>query len=155
MNDTTKPCKDEQCGVCVRRDMNVVTDYEVQIVTYVGDYVVMTGLSPELQDPMIAMLQQIGIVSIPTLALVIGYVGEGSVGDSKVTVPDEEFVRYIARHSNVDDPKGPHDMLVEELKAGTLDVSTPIPREELEEASRKFYRDGLDNLDGFGSDMGL
>jgi hypothetical protein len=148
--NSDNPCKDEQCGVCVRRDMNVVTDYEIQIVTYVGDYVVMTGVSPELADPMIGMLQSLGIVKIPALTLVIGYVGEDSVGDSKTTVPDEEFVRYIARHDNVDDPKGPHDMLVEELKAGTLDVSTPIPREELEEASREFYRDGLKNLDDFG-----
>jgi len=147
---SSKPCSEPTCGVCVRRDMNLVTDYDIQIVTYVGDYVVMTGISPELQDPMIGMLQSMGIVQIPALTLVIGYVGEGSVGDSKDTVPDEEFVRYMARHSNVDDPKGPHDMLVEELKAGTLDVSTPIPREELEEASRQYYRDGLANLDNFG-----
>src|SRR5258705_3796184 len=46
MNDEL--CNEPNCGVCVRQDVSAWDDEYARLVTYVGDYVVLTAVAPQL-----------------------------------------------------------------------------------------------------------
>src|SRR5258708_40345690 len=46
MNDEL--CNEPNCGVCVRQDVSAWDDEYARLVTYVGDYVVLTADAPQL-----------------------------------------------------------------------------------------------------------
>src|SRR5258705_9515932 len=46
MNDEL--CNEPNCGVCVRQDVSAWDDEYARLVTYVGDYVVLTAVPPQL-----------------------------------------------------------------------------------------------------------
>lgn len=124
----------DQCPIHYRNDAARITDNDVFIVTYVGDYAVTTVVAPELRDPIVAMAFAVGIVSIPALITVVGYVGEGSIEQSKTDVPDDEYMRFFQRHE-VAGAKDAHDVVVSMVKDDLLDLSTFITNEDL-------YNDG-------------
>src|SRR5260370_13391500 len=49
MNDEL--CNEPNCGVCVRQDVSAWDDEYARLVTYVGDYVVLTAVPPPPYSP--------------------------------------------------------------------------------------------------------
>lgn len=145
-HDVDGPCNLPGCGNCTRQDICNIDDYHVSIITYVDDYVVTTIVAPELKDRLIQTLQMMGITQIPTFATIVGYVGKGSIEDSKADVPDDQFIRWMDRHSDVEGVKDAHDMVVDMTRSGVLDLSEPVPMAELEEQSRGYFKDALETL---------
>jgi hypothetical protein len=149
-HDADGPCELPECGNCQRKDVCHIDDYRVNIVTYVGEYVVSTIVAPELKDKLVQALQMMGITQIPTFVILVGYVGEGSIEDSKTTVPDDQFIRWLDRHSNIASLKENHDMVVDMVRNGVLDLTEPVPMEVLEEQSRSYFKDAMEALKGRG-----
>lgn len=161
MNDDTNgvtDCGRDDCGSCTRKDVSHITDTDVKIVTYVGDYVVTTIVSPELQDPIARMLQLTGLLKVPAFTVVVGYVGQGSIKESQDTVPDDEYMRFVERHSNLEGVQESHDMVVEQVRSGILDLSQPVTAEQMAKESSGYFQDALDAMksdDPFGDGFKL
>lgn len=146
--NSTVDCGRDDCGACTRKDVSHITATDVKIVTYVGDYAVTTVVSPELRDPVALMCQQMGLMEVPLFTVIVGYVGKGSILESKDTVDDDEYMRFVERHSNLDGVKDSHDMVVEQVRNGLLDLSEGIAAGQMEEESKKYFQDALDKLSG-------
>lgn len=137
-------CGDVNCSAHNRVDTEHITDVDIRIVTYIGKYAVTTTTAPELQDPMINAARQLGLTNFPRLVTVVCLVGSDTetLNGSALTVDDDEFMRFVQRHDNVADPKTPHDMVVSEVKAGTLDLSEGITGKSMAEDAKQ-YMGGL------------
>lgn len=137
-------CGSSSCSAHNRVDSEHVTETDIRLVTYIGEYAVTTTTAPELADPMISMAQMMGLTTFPRLVTVVCYLGSDTetLNGSALTVGDDEFMRFVQRHDNVMDPKTPHDMLVEEVRAGTLDLSNCVSGSEMQEEAKQ-YMSGL------------
>lgn len=133
-------CNDVNCSVHNRVDSEQITDVGIRIVTYIGKYAVTTTTAPELQDPMIRTAQMLGLATFPRLVTVVCLVGSDTetLNGSVLTVDDDEFMRFVQRHDNVADPKTPHDMVVSEVKAGTIDLSGGITGKSIAEEAKQY-----------------
>lgn len=137
-------CGDVNCSVHNRVDIEHISDVDIRIVTYLGKYVVITTTAPELKDPMIRVAQMLGLANFPRLVTTVCFVGSDTdpLSGSVLTVDDDEFIRFVQRHDSFADPKTPHDMVVSEVKAGTMDLSEGITRKSMTEDAKR-YMSGL------------
>src|SRR5258708_19573191 len=79
MNDEL--CYETNCGVCVRQDVSAWDDEYARLVTYVGDYVVLTAVAPQLYST-VGLLTLLSGGFIPEFLTIVGYVGSGSIPES-------------------------------------------------------------------------
>src|SRR5260370_24930466 len=70
MNDEL--CNEPNCGVCVRQDVSAWDDEYARLVTYVGDYVVLTAVAPEL-DSTVGLLRNLPRRLLPRLPTAHAY----------------------------------------------------------------------------------
>jgi hypothetical protein len=140
MND--EYCTDSNCGTCTRQDVAVLDD-RVHLVNYVGKYVVQTMMAPEVQIPMVGL----GILlapegdkkkDFPIYFTLVGFLGDesASIADSKLLVEEDDFMVWYQRHNDDEKIKDVHAMVVDGVKSGTLDLSTAISTDKLNEDSR-------------------
>src|SRR5258708_29609589 len=90
MNDEL--CYETNCGVCVRQDVSAWDDEYARLVTYVGDYVVLTAVAPQL-DSTVGLFTNLSGGFLPEFLTIVGYVGSGSIAESHRAVTDLEFTR--------------------------------------------------------------
>lgn len=133
-------CGREDCGICVREDVFTWGDGMCHIVTYIGDYVVITTGAPE-HDTIVGLLYS---DQIPEFITLVGYVGEGSVKESEKTVSSGDYPRWVIRHDDFENGPEMHDMVYEGVRDQLIDVSVPLTDDE--------YRDMYYEGTPFGGD---
>ena len=121
------------CGVHFRVDEEAfeVDELWARLITYVGDYVVVTDDNHKLDDPSVIISILLGKVapgSIPRWETTVYLVGEGTISD--LSASDKETrknsVRYTSTHDKWDEIKDQHTAAVVMLESGLLDVSKPV-----------------------------
>lgn len=139
-------CNEPNCGTCVRRDVDEIND-TVNLVNYVGEYVIQTRMAPECDIAQVALMLAFGgpeLEDFPIYFTLVGHVGDesASIADSRILVDDGTFLRWYQRHNDDDAVRDAHQIVVEAVRAGSLDLSTPVTmeafREESETLGRKF-----------------
>lgn len=139
MND--EYCTEAECGTCTRQDVAVL-DSRVHLVNYVGEYVVQTMMAPEIEIPMVGL----GILlapegdkkkDFPIYFTLVGFLGNesASIADSKLLVKEDDFMVWYQRHNDDDKIMDVHEMVVDGVKSGTLNLSTPITTAQFNESS--------------------
>lgn len=123
----------DQCAVHFRVDeeyRDEESEY-ARYITYLGDYVVITDDSLEVQSPVTIIRLALGLISredVPTYETAVYYVGEGTIGDLSDASEDAKrgAYRYTEKHSNWDEVGPRHTMVCSGLQAGLIDVSKPV-----------------------------
>ena len=121
MNETT--CTEETCAVHNRVDDAVFEDGMVYfIITYLGEYAVVTRENPLLDNPMLAISAALAGKNVDLLVTAVQYVSNGTVGN------DDDFdLRWLLFHDSDELAQETHDRIVERVKSGDIDLSTTVP----------------------------
>jgi hypothetical protein len=100
-----------------------------RLITYMGDYVVITEDNHVLSSPLeiVKILLGMGDNSTPRFETTILYVGSGAIGDFEAMGEEEycNLLRYAHTHNVWEEVKAQHDQHVALLEAGLIDVSKP------------------------------
>jgi hypothetical protein len=124
----------EDCPAHFRVD-DVYLDDEVEyarIITYVGEYCVITDDNTDLEDPMLIVRAMLGLVAKedlpPRFETVVYHVGEGSVGElAKMDLAARKAsIRYVKAQDDWDQVKAEHDAVTWMLREGLIDVSKAV-----------------------------
>lgn len=135
-----EPCPlGEECPIHHRIDSEVMNDDEEsgRIVTYVGEFVVITSDNPDFEDPIMLLrilTNSISAEKIPPMyETCVMRVGEGAMADLRTLSSDEQWdsIRFVEKHDSWENFKSAHEMVVNGVKGGDIDVSKPaLPRED-------------------------
>ena len=129
-------CNLPSCYSCNRVDQEELNDSTISLVTYQGEYAVMTTACPEFDSPPAYLAYSLGMCTVEnayiTMVVLLGD-ERATLKQSYQLVSDDEFYRYWVRHNNIDNLKGAHDMVVSSLKDGLIDVSQGRGKEFFEE----------------------
>lgn len=116
----------EECPVHFRVDevyFEPKSEY-ARLITYSGDYAVVTEDNHELENPITLIKLMLGAIEKedlpPRWETMILRVGSGSIGD--LTGKGVGFIRYTVTHDDWDAIQGVHEVTVSGLQAGLIDV---------------------------------
>lgn len=128
----------DDCAIHHRNDEEIVDD-EIEfrrIITYIGEYAVITTDNPELENPIFLLKMILGAVeeeNIPPLyETCVIHVGDGALADLRVLDSDarRETVRFVQKHNEWKNFKDAHNVVVNGVKEELIDVSKPaFPKE--------------------------
>lgn len=102
-----------------------------RLITYVGDYAVVTEDNHKLGNPELTLGIVLGVVKRedlpPRWETTILHVGSGVIADLELKSNEDilKEVRYAREHDNWDEIQGVHDTTVMFLKSNLIDVSKP------------------------------
>lgn len=119
----------ENCGVHFRVDEEFIEDDGnfARIITYVGEYAVLTDDNPEMFSMTTLLGAALGVVTTPPRwETAIYHVGDGVLGDIANPEETRQACRYAAKHDDWEGVKGFHSVTVSGLAAGLIDVSKPL-----------------------------
>jgi hypothetical protein len=132
VTDENKDCPmGENCAVHHRID-EAVFDEETEygrMITYVGDYAVVTTDNPELESPILLLRILNGRVKPqdipPPFETCVIHVGQGALSSARELdiKGQRDAVRFIQAHSSWDAFQDAHDAIVEAIKEDMIDVS--------------------------------
>jgi hypothetical protein len=111
------------CAVHFRNDEVIIDDDEeyARLITYVGDYVVITEDNPKFHDPILmAIAISDGKRYPPTNVTTVLHVGQGVIGD----LANGDHRRYWREHE-YEEAQEVHSFVVSGVSSGLLDVSKP------------------------------
>lgn len=123
----------EECPVHFRVD-EVFFDEALRyarLITYLGEYAVVTEDNPDLNSPALlvkAILGSFALDDAPARwATMVVHVGEGVLGDGNDSSLEErrQAFRYHAPHNDWNSIQNFHEVVVSALKQGMIDVSKP------------------------------
>lgn len=120
----------EDCPVHFRVDEEYFESESMyaRIITYMGEYVVITEDNPELSSPSVilqAILGKLKKGDVKPWETAIYHVGEGAIADIE-SLPVEkqrETLRYAKTHDEWEHIVATHEITVAALNAGLIDVS--------------------------------
>ncbi len=121
------------CAIHHRNDEEVI-DEEVKfgrLITYTGEYVVITSDNPELENPILLLQMILGQIEkgdIPALyETCVIHVGGGSLADLYTLDRDaqRQSTRFVQKHNEWKNFKDAHNVVVNGVKEGLIDVSKP------------------------------
>lgn len=122
----------DECPVHFRVDEEHFDEPQqyARLITYSGDYAVITDDNPKLSIPLVlirAILGATDTLTPPRWITDVIYVGEGALADAfdKPTKEIMAALRYSQEHDDWEYLKGVHSTTVEALRAGLIDVSKP------------------------------
>lgn len=128
----------DACAIHHRNDEEIL-DEEIEfgrIITYTGEYVVITTDNPELENPIFLLKMILGQVkqeNIPPMyETCVIHVGDGSLADLRALDSDarRESVRFVQKHNEWKNFKDAHAVVVNGVKEALIDVSKPaFPKE--------------------------
>lgn len=130
-----EPCPEgDACAIHHRNDEEVLVDEEEfgRIITYTGEFCVITSDNPDLDNPVVLMKLLLGMYKDDELPekfeTCILHVGEGSVSDLRKLdeAGRKKSIRFIQQHSDWSNFKGAHEAVLSSLKDGLIDVSKPV-----------------------------
>lgn len=142
MNDNA--CNLPSCYSCNRVDQLELNDDTTSMVTYLGEYAVVTSGALELDSAPAALAFAMGYCTLENAYITtVVYLGDekASLKQSYYLVEDDnEFYRYWTRHDDLDNLKEAHQMVVEGVKSGLIDVSVGRGDEMLKERDASLLR---------------
>lgn len=128
----------DACAIHHRNDEEILDD-EIEfgrIITYTGEYVVITSDNPELENPIFLLkmiLAQVDENSVPALyETCVIHVGDGSLADLRALDGDAQArsIRFVQKHNEWKNFKDAHTVVVNGVEDGLIDVSKPaFPKE--------------------------
>lgn len=122
----------EECSIHHRKDEKILIDEQRygRLITYVNDYVVITGDNPELENPALIfriMTGNIGAEDIPPqYETVVLYVGaEGVMSDLRLLdkAGKKNAIRFFQTHDEWDNFVNAHEAIVGAIEDDLLDLS--------------------------------
>ena len=123
----------DACGVHFRVDEEAfeVDELWARLITYVGEYVVVTDDNHQLENPATILQILLGKVkpgSLPRWETTVYLVGEGTISDLSGSDIEtrKNSVRYTNTHDKWDEIKDQHTAVVVMLESGLIDVSKPV-----------------------------
>lgn len=129
----------DACAIHHRNDEEVIDD-EIEfgrIITYTGEYVVITTDNPELENPIFLLKMILGQVkdeNVPPLyETCVIHVGDGALADLRTLDKEDRAntVRFVQQHSEWKNFKDAHHVVVNGVKEELIDVSKPaFPKEK-------------------------
>lgn len=129
----------DACAIHHRNDEEIIDD-EIEfgrIITYTGEYVVITSDNPELENPIFLLkmiLGQVKEADLPELyETCVIHVGDGSLADLRALDKDaqRQSIRFVQKHKEWKNFKDAHNVVVNGVKEGLIDVSKPaFPKEK-------------------------
>lgn len=129
------PCpQGDKCAVHHRIDESIIdNDTEFgRLITYTGDYVVITTDNPELESPVTLLKLVLGQLTPDTLPPIyettVVYVGaEGALADIRKLSAEErrQAIRFIQKHDDWSNFQDAHNVVLNGVKEGLLDLSGP------------------------------
>lgn len=130
MDDEEKCPKGDLCPICRRVDEVTIDDaaHHVQLITYSGDYAVVTGENSELSSELCRLLARVAGRSLDRFETLIYHVGDGTLKDLSQAEPEikQASLRYAKTHDEWKWVRGIHDVTVSALQASMIDVSNPL-----------------------------
>lgn len=131
----------DECAIHNRIDQIELDDTTEKLISYVGEYAVVTEVAAETVTPGARLAIALGLVVPENMyRTTVGFLGdkETSLHDSRDTVSDDDFYRYWVAHNDADNLVTAHLMVVDGVSNGVIDVSVPKGKEynaELQEIS--------------------
>lgn len=128
----------EDCAIHHRVDEEMIVDEDEfgRIITYAGDYAVVSADNPDLSDPVTLLklvLKRLEASDLPDLyETCVFYVGKGSLADLRKLddTGRRESIRFLQTHSEWGNFKGAHAAIVSSVGNGLIDLSQPVfPKE--------------------------
>lgn len=122
----------ENCPVHFRVDDEYFDDDQLyaRLITYHGEYVVVTEDNHEMDNPAVFLKLLLGGTKVipPRFETIVYHVGEGTIGDlsDKDVEHRRKSVRYSKKHDSYKGVKDEHTLVVTELVEGFIDVSKPL-----------------------------
>lgn len=106
-----------------------------RVITYCGEYVVITCDNPDLDSLTTLMKLVLGLEKIDDIQLYetcVLHVGTGAISDLRKLCESEQrsAIRFIQKHSEWDNFKGAHETVLSGVTEGLIDVSKPALPEE-------------------------
>jgi hypothetical protein len=135
-------CDDAGCAGCSRVSVESLDENPKMLVTYLGEYAVVTDEVPELKVPGCLACFLLGLIKLDQYMTAVVYLGSdsASLNESIVSVGDEDFYRYWVRHNDPDNIEEAHRMVVQSFKSGLIDASTPRGVEYIAERDANLVR---------------
>lgn len=122
----------DDCAIHNRIDQIELDDTTEKLISYVGEYAVVTEVAAETVTPGARMAIMLGLVVPENMyRTTVGYLGskENSLHDSKEDVTDDDFYRYWVSHNDTDNLLTAHLMVVDGVSNGVIDLSEPKGKE--------------------------
>lgn len=114
-------CTEDTCAVHNRVDNAVFDEGMVYyIITYVGEYAVVTRENPVLSDPLTAISASLAGYKVDLLVTGVQHVGSGASADGDLDL------RWLLFHDSDELAQGVHDRIVERVKSGNIDLTTKV-----------------------------
>lgn len=129
----------EDCPVHFRIDDEyyIKSSEYARLITYVGEYCVVTEDNPDLQSPALLVRAVLGQVTQETLpprwSTMVFFVGkEGVIGDAETKTIEERKAdfRYHRPHDDWDEIRAVHTMTVTMVEMDMVDLSKPVQLED-------------------------
>jgi hypothetical protein len=122
----------DDCPVHFRVDDEYYDEEQqyARLITYHGEYVVVTEDNHELDNPAVFLKLLLGGLAVrpSRYETLVYHVGEGTIGDlsEKDVEHRRNSVRYSKKHDSYKDVHDEHTVVVIELAEGLIDVSKPL-----------------------------
>lgn len=130
------PCpQGEECAIHHRVDEEIIDEEEEygRIITYIGDYVVITCDNPALENPYLMIKVLTGTIKEeeipPTYETCVFYVGKEGAFSSLRELPEGErpkALRFVEQFDKWAAFRTAHEMVVSGVKGGDIDLSKPV-----------------------------
>lgn len=129
----------DACAIHHRNDEEIL-DEEIEfgrIITYAGEYVVITTDNPDLESPIFLLKVILGRIvgegTPPLYETCVIHVGDGALADLRTLDKEDRAntVRFVQKHNEWHNFKDAHSVVVNGVKEELIDVSKPaFPKEK-------------------------
>lgn len=126
----------DDCPVHFRVDEELMNDHTKfgRIITYVGDYVVLTTDNAELQSPVVILKALLGDITTmpPMYETCVIRVGDGALADLRARPRAEQLssIRFVQKHDSWENFKEAHSAIVSGVREDLIDLSKPASPSE-------------------------
>jgi hypothetical protein len=123
----------DACAIHHRQDEEVLDD-ELKfgrLITYVDEYVVITTDNPQLENPVFLIKMVLGQVKDedipPMYETCVLHVGDGALADLRTLdqAGRKASIRFVQTHDDWENLKSAHEVVVNGVEDGLIDVSKP------------------------------
>ncbi len=119
-----------ECPVHFRNDEDYV-DSEVKyarMITYVGEFAVVTDDSAEVANPIVALSLILKGQKAPRYETVVYHVGDGVLADLILVSPEavRKATRHLEKHDSWDGLRDHHQLVVTAVREGFIDLSKGV-----------------------------
>lgn len=130
----------DACAIHHRNDEETLDDDEEfgRLITYVGDYMVVTSDNPDLEDPRVMLRILLGLYNADNAPALydttVLKVGEGAMADLRALSREDQkrSIRFVQQHNEWANFKAAHEAVVQGVRDGLINLDTPVCEQEEE-----------------------